>query len=352
MTEKKNFIINCAYCAVIFAIIWLIGKYILPAAMPFLIAFIISYFLRKPINRFCRKEGVNKTAVSIIVLLLFYIFMASLIATISVSGYAFIQNIIKEIPNYYTTSIEPMIDDLYQYLVNLNENMSPEIKSTLYEILGMVFSELKGVMLSISNWLIKAVTSVITAAPGFFVSFILAIISSFFIVIDYDKIVGYLQNMLNPKMQMLVSEGHDYLKNKLLIVIWSYIKIIGLTFVELSVGLMILGVENAIVIAAIIAIFDILPVLGTGGIVIPWGIISLCYGDYVLGFGLLILYVLITVIRNIVEPKMVGAELGLHPLATLMAMIIGANLYGILGLFGLPILISFILYEKEIHKEY
>ncbi len=80
---------------------------------------------------------------------------------------------------------------------------------------------------------------------------------------------------------------------------------------------------------------------------IPWSLICLIQGNIAMGVKLLIVYVIITVIRNIIEPKIVGAELGIHPLATLMAMLVGGQLFGIIGLFGFPILLSFILFKKE-----
>ena len=89
-----------------------------------------------------------------------------------------------------------------------------------------------------------------------------------------------------------------------------------------------------------LTIDDILPVLGTGGIMIPWGIISLIMGKWVLGLGLLALYLIITVIRNIIEPKIVGHQVGLHPVVTLLSMLAGLQLFGIIGLFGFPITLS------------
>ncbi len=112
-----------------------------------------------------------------------------------------------------------------------------------------------------------------------------------------------------------------------------------LTFFELTVGLHILGIENALVIAFLIAIFDVLPVLGTGGIMLPWILISFLNNQVKTGVGLLILYLVITVIRNIIEPKIVGKQIGLHPLLMLMCMYLGARLFGFLGIFILPILI-------------
>ena len=112
-----------------------------------------------------------------------------------------------------------------------------------------------------------------------------------------------------------------------------------LTFFELTIGLHILGIASALVIAFLIAIFDVLPVLGTGGIMLPWILISFLNNQVKTGVGLLILYLVITVIRNIIEPKIVGKQIGLHPLLMLMCMYLGARLFGFLGIFILPILI-------------
>ena len=138
----------------------------------------------------------------------------------------------------------------------------------------------------------------------------------------------------------MLFEIREYVCGTLIKCILSYALILFITFSEIAIGLTVLRVPNAILIAVCIAIFDILPVLGTGGIMIPWAIISLITGDFFRGFGLLILYLLITVIRNIVEPKIVGHQVGLHPVVTLASMLAGLNLFGIIGLFGFPITLS------------
>ena len=132
----------------------------------------------------------------------------------------------------------------------------------------------------------------------------------------------------------------EYLVGTLLICIRSYALIMSITFLELSIGLTLIGVEHSIPTALCIALFDILPVLGTGGIMIPWTVISLLQGRYALGVGLAVVYLAVTVIRNILEPKIVGGQLGLHPVVTLAGMFIGAQLFGIIGLFGVPITLS------------
>ena len=110
----------------------------------------------------------------------------------------------------------------------------------------------------------------------------------------------------------------------------AYALIMLITFTEMAVGLSILGVNGAIPIAAFTAVVDVLPVLGTGGIVIPWGLFNLVRGNLFLGFGLLVLYVVITFIRQAVEPRLVGQQIGLHPIVVL-CMYAGLKLFGVVG---------------------
>lgn len=128
----------------------------------------------------------------------------------------------------------------------------------------------------------------------------------------------------------------------------SYALIMSITFVELAVGLTLIGVKNSVLIAFVIAVFDILPVLGTGRDHDPLD------GDHrgdggIPGWpsGLLVVYLVITVIRNIIEPKIVGSQIGLHPVVTLVSMFAGAQLFGVLGLFGFPIGLSLLGYLND-----
>ncbi len=121
-----------------------------------------------------------------------------------------------------------------------------------------------------------------------------------------------------------------------------------LTFGELFAGLWLLHIPCAGWIALGIAVFDILPIVGTGGILLPWAGIAGFMGDYSLAVGLLILYGVITIVRNILEPRIVGKQIGLHPLAALIAMFAGVSLAGIPGLILFPVLLMVVIQvEKE-----
>ena len=118
----------------------------------------------------------------------------------------------------------------------------------------------------------------------------------------------------------------------------SYLLIMLMTFGEIAVGLLIIGKPHPILIAALIAIFDIFPIVGAGLILLPWTIINFLQGNTLQGIGMAILYVVVIVVRQIMEPRIVGKQVGLPPLVTLACMFVGTSLFGGVGLFGLPVL--------------
>ena len=103
-----------------------------------------------------------------------------------------------------------------------------------------------------------------------------------------------------------------------------------------------LGIKNAFAIAFIIAVLDILPVLGTGTVLIPWAVLAFASGRISTGVGVFGLYLVITVVRNLIEPKLVGKQMGLSPVIMLPCMLIGLKFFGIIGLFVVPLLVSFL----------
>ena len=115
---------------------------------------------------------------------------------------------------------------------------------------------------------------------------------------------------------------------------------------ELFIGFLIIGVSDAAGIAALIAVFDILPIVGSGLILAPWAIVCFIQGKVALGIGLAILWAIVIVARQITEPKIVGKQVGLHPLATLICLWVGLKLGGGLGMFALPISLLIILELK------
>ncbi|MEL7657956.1 MAG: AI-2E family transporter, partial [Bacillota bacterium] len=113
------------------------------------------------------------------------------------------------------------------------------------------------------------------------------------------------------------------------------------TYIVSLGGLLILDMRYALVLALLIVIVDILPILGTGSVLVPWGIVLITLGDIFSGLGLILLFIVITVLRKIIEPKILGERIGLGPLSTLISIWVGFKVMGVLGVFLAPLLIIF-----------
>ena len=123
-----------------------------------------------------------------------------------------------------------------------------------------------------------------------------------------------------------------------------------ITFIELLIGLFILRIDYALLLSAVIALLDMLPIIGTGTVLVPWSIYEFISGDLYIGVGLLILYLIITVFRNIIEPRIIGKQMGLHPLIALISVFIGLKLMGFIGIFLLPLTVMLLykMYDKGV----
>ena len=349
MEQKKDFIINFIYYGIVVALVFLSFKYIAPVLVPFIIAFSIAFILRKPIKKIENSLHLNHKITAVLVLLLFYIIVGTIVVMGVIGIVNFFKDFAEQLPMIYTDTIEPFLNSGYEQIVDDLNSMSPENRQSFFQIVTEVYEYLKQFLSGLTNVVVGLATHLVTAVPKLFMSTILMLISSFFFVIDYDTIINFINRNLIKKY-VICQEIQTFVKDKLLVIGKSYLIIISMTFIELVIALNIFKVENAAIIAVCIALFDILPICGTGGIMIPWGLIALASENYFLGFGLLVTYLVMTIIRQIVEPKLVGTSLGLHPIATLMLMLIGMRFFGVVGMLGLPIFASFLLYKY--HKSH
>ncbi len=348
--KKKKFIVDVTYLALVLALGYLALKYALPLLMPFVLAFVIAYVLRRPIRFLSRVVHVPKGLVAVLLVVLTYGVIGLLLALAGIRITATITSLVQQIPSFYYSHILPALTELFTWLEELLAKLDPSLMSALQELQTQLIDMLWQLVSSFSGLLLGGVslaTSLATSLPGFLIRMLLMVISTFFITIDYEKIVRFCLGCLRGNTRRVVLQIKAYVVGTLFVCIRSYALIMCITFVELSIGLSIIGIERAMLVALLIAIFDILPVLGTGGIMIPWVILSALGGDLPQALALLVLYVIITVIRNIIEPRIVGAQIGLHPVLTLMSMFVGNHLFGIVGLFGLPILLSLLRYLND-----
>ncbi len=176
------------------------------------------------------------------------------------------------------------------------------------------------------------------AIPSFMLFIIVTLISGFYFSVDLGGIHSSVKKILPPSVAAKLVSLRRGITGTALKYLRAYFLLLLMTFGELFIGFSILGIDYALLLAALIALIDILPVFGVGGIVIPWATVVLISENYYLGIGLLIIYACVTVVRQIAEPKIVGGSLGIHPLLTLFSIYAGYKLLGFFGMIIGPIL--------------
>lgn len=345
--KQKRFIVNFIYAGLIALVAFVVINYGLKLVAPFLLAFLIAYFLKIPARFVSRKTGLPYKPVVLLLVLLFYSTVGLLVALLSIKVVTFTISRVSALPTIYTAEIEPALNLIFYEIELALIEMDPALVTAINNMFSQFLQSIGELVTNLSVRAVSLLSGYATSLPGLFVKLVLMIISTFFIAGDYDILVGFASRQLPDNARALLLRIKEYVVGTLFVCIRSYAIIITVTFVELSIGLSILHIPNALVIAMAISIFDILPVLGTGGVMIPWMILAALQGSYPLAIGLLVIYVIITTIRNILEPKIVGSQIGLHPIVTLTSMFVGAQLFGVLGLFGFPILLSLLRHLND-----
>lgn len=345
--KRKKFIIDFMYWILILGLGFTLLRFTTQYLMPFVVGFLISFILKPIVTKITDKLG-DKKWVSLLVIMAFYTVFALLMFWLFVGAFTGVQKFAKTLPAFYENTLYPALEQLLLFFSQFIENLSPNILSVLEEVSASLLNSLDEIVKMVSGGALNGLTKLVSAVPSLLISILVAIISSFFFTIDYQEAVRKPLSMIPKKQRTLILDIKDGLVSVLGKYLRAYALLMTLTFVELSIGFVILKVNNPIGLAAIIAAVDILPVLGTGGVVIPWMIVEAVTGNGSFALGLLVLYLVITVIRNILEPKVIGDQIGLHPLLTLMSIFVGVKLFGFAGLIGLPIGITIL---KRLHDE-
>lgn len=174
--------------------------------------------------------------------------------------------------------------------------------------------------------------NIIRRTPKVFITLVVTLLSAFYFAMDFGRIKEGLVASLPRRSGERLGRWWALFGKVLRRYGRAYLLIMLLTFVEVFVGLLTIGTRYAFLLAAVVAIVDILPVFGAGTVLIPWAVVSLLMKDYQTGMGLLALYGVITIVRQVAEPRIVGESLGIHPLATLVAMFTGLSLFGLTGM--------------------
>ena len=342
--KRRTFIINFLYFLIVATLVFFLLKYVVKWAMPFLLAFIVAFLLQKPLKWLVRKTKGGRKFFSVALVIVMVLVLAGLVVLISwrlflwVKGYVMDQNSVNAVKE----ALKGIASAFQGVLNHLSDSLSDDAVASVTEAISSLTDKLIAIVTgwfgSLASWAINITQSL----PMMLVSLIIWIVASVFCTIDYDQIVSFFMRQLPAKGAHLVDVTRNLFKDTLFKVLRAYLLLMCITFAELSVGLLILRVENAVLLAALIAVIDILPVLGVGTVLIPWALISLIMGNYGMFIGLGITYIVITVVRNVLEPRIVSRQIGLNPLVTLFFMFLGLKSIGVAGIFLFPVTVMVI----------
>jgi sporulation integral membrane protein YtvI len=315
-------------------------RYALDALLPFLLGALIAAIVAPISKKISKGAKVHRKLTSAILVI-------SLFSLISILLYLGGARLIRESGNLIERlSGNPAIvgDFIDVFLKKIeNSKLSALINSDALERLGvniddLLSNALESMISSISAYLPSLAVNVVAKIPSILFFIIVFLISAFYFSTDRDTISKGLSSFLPDSWQRRLPAVKERFQQTITGYLKAYFLIMLLTFAEIFIGLSILRVNYALLLAILIAVVDILPIIGTGTILIPWAIVSFLTGDVGLGTGLLILYGVVMIVRQIAEPKIVGNSIGLHPLATLAAVYLGIKFVGFLGIFIGPII--------------
>lgn len=299
--------------------------------MPFIIGWFLAFLANPLVMFFEEKLKIKRKTGSALVII-------AVIAGICFLIYAIGNRLIKELiglvrvmPDIWT-DMELEFTGFIQKWSKVIESFPKEVVEKAGEIGNAIESEVSVIVGKLSVPTADAVGNIAVNIPGAVIAVIMCLLSAYFFVAEKDYVSNFFKRVIPASWmkkcillkQTTIDVIAGYLKAQLKIEIWVYLIV--------AAGLLILRVRYGYLIAILIAVVDILPVLGTGTVLMPWMIFKLLSGDYMYALGLVIIWGVGQLVRQIVQPKMIGDTLGLAPIPTLVLLYVGYKLAGVVGM--------------------
>ena len=307
--------------------------------MPFLIAFIISLIMEPAIRFIMKKFKTSRRFSSIIIFIIVSLIILGSLTWAIITLFSEASNLLDDL-NFY-------VDKAYNLFKDFTNNFNLEKVHLPEELTTIIQNSTGGMINTVSDWvrnflnnLIQAITSIPTIA----IYFAITVMALYFMCVDKIYILDQIEHhlprtwvmRLGNHMRDLIKTLGGYLRAEATLILVSFIiSIIGLYVLQFA-GF---AIEFPLLIAIGIAFVDALPILGSGTVMVPWAIICALNGDLNLGIAIIILFIIMSVVRQFLEPRLVSKNIGVHPIFTLIAMYTGFKLIGIMGLLVGPIIL-------------
>lgn len=318
-------------------------QWALPFVMPFFVGFSIAFLLRPLVRRFQQHSKIHSGKLSLLVLILFYSIVLVGIILLSLQAMLLLQQFFIRFPAFYSNNIHLLLTQIKDKLEAFAQNILGIEPSLVNSTLSAFASQLQQEVASISKGALGWLAQFAARLPAFFINCGVAVLCSIFVSWDYDNIRRWFQGRCPQCYQFFIEKLRPKISTLMEKTLKAYAILTGITFCQLFIGFLLLRVESAFQWALIVAFIDLLPILGCGSVLVPWAILQLFLKNYWFGCGILLLYAIIALVRQMIEPKILGKQLGLHPLAVLFFAFVGGKLFGFVGLILTPIIATILL---------
>ncbi len=326
--KNKEQITKFLIITIIIVFIFMI-KYMVMLFLPFLIGYGISNMLKSYEENIEKNFKVGRVIASIFTIIMFLLASSIIIFFIYTFLKPLVINLIGDAPMYFK-KIELIISNIKQYIMDMNK-IPDFIKGSIY----FTIEGINGIAINLGGGIAK---SIVFSVPKIFMVIVISTISSFFFLIDRELIYNTFGDIVPNIIKLSMSS----LKKAIEIALSGYVKaqliLMTMTFTIASIGIYIAGFEHYIIVGLIIGLIDALPMFGSGFILYPWVAYLIGIGEYRDGVYLIITYIIIFLNRQIFEPKILGKQIGLHPLLTLGSIYVGYSIIGIGGLILGPVI--------------
>ncbi|GEN32852.1 sporulation integral membrane protein YtvI [Aneurinibacillus danicus] len=324
-------------------LLWLIilalAVFIIPYAIPFVLALLTAIFLEPIVKALMRTLNVSRLVAVTLTFLMFF-------AVFGLGGYRIgsilvVQSVelSERLPAFSTKVMEFFEQSMWKW-----ETFAGSLPFDTATTVQDVVAALKNSATNAATTITKVLLGGVATIPGFLIVSIIYLVALFLISLDLPRLHQNFLNLFTDSAREKVELVMTQLFRATVGFLRAQVILSLLTYVLALIGLLILGVKYALLLSLIIVIVDILPILGTGSFLVPWALYSFATGDSRLAIGLIILFIVITVIRRTIEPKVLGSSLGISALAALISLYIGFQLLGFIGLILGPALV--IIFES------
>ncbi|HJD30882.1 MAG TPA: sporulation integral membrane protein YtvI [Candidatus Eisenbergiella stercorigallinarum] len=299
--------------------------------MPFAVGWIIA-MIANPLVRFCeQKIRIRRKAGSAIVIV-------AVLAGVILVGYLLISRLVTEAAGFVSSlptlwrDVEREMDELAAGLADFYDRFPPALKENLTEIGDNLGSYISGIVNGLSEPTVNAVGNIARNIPSVIVSTIMCLLSSYFFVAEKENIHAFFHRHVPESIR----EKFRIMSSGLTGAVGGYFvaqfRIEIVIYFILFIGLLILRVQYSFLIAFLIAVLDFLPVFGAGAVLWPWALMEVLAGNYRMALGLMIIWGVAQLLRQVIQPKFVGDSIGVPAIPTLFLLFIGYRIGSVLGM--------------------